>query len=402
MKMARLDGVDFDNILPENGAEGTWIGKCWVPPDMAYKGIEGPHVIWVDKGVVYDISNHFQTTSQLLNRVNAVQELRNLKNLKRLNEFLTLIKNSYRIQKDLSQPYLLAPNDIQSIKACGVTFIQSLLERVIEEKAGGNPAKANEIRSGISMKIGSDLKSVKPGSSEALILKEQLQKQGIWSQYLEVGIGKDAEVFTKSQPLSAVTGGSQIGILKDSSWNNPEPEVVLAVSNTGEIQGATLGNDVNLRDYEGRSALLLGEAKDQNGSCSIGPMIRLFDETFSLEDVKNEDIRLEIYGADGFELVAESKMSKISREPEALVSQVIGENHQYPDGFMLFCGTMFAPTQDRDKPGDGFTHKPGDRVDISSPKLGRLINWVNTCDAIPRWEYGINELINFLIKRNDG
>ena len=281
MKIARHE-VDFDNILPENGAKGIWIGKCWVPPDKAYKGIEGPHVIWVDKGIVYDISNHFLTSSQLLNQVNPVQYLRNIKNLKKLTDFLDLIKNSYRIQKDLTLPYLLAPNDIQSIKACGVTFIQSLLERVIEEKAEGDPTKANQIRMDISRKIGSDIKSVKPGSSAALKLKEQLQQQGVWSQYLEVGIGKDAEVFTKSQPLAAVTGGSQIGILKDSSWNNPEPEVVLAVSNTGKIQGATLGNDVNLRDYEGRSALLLGEAKDQNGSCSIGPMIRLFDETFTV------------------------------------------------------------------------------------------------------------------------
>src|SRR5690606_27366505 len=105
---------------------------------------------------------------------------------------------------------------------------------------------------------------------------------GVWSQYLEVAIGKDAEIFTKTQPMASVGFGAQIGIHPESHWNNPEPEVVLAVARTGKIRGATLGNDVNLRDYEGRSALLLGEAKDQNASCAIGPFIRLFDETFSL------------------------------------------------------------------------------------------------------------------------
>jgi fumarylacetoacetate (FAA) hydrolase family protein len=238
---------------------------------------------------------------------------------------------------------------------------------------------------------------VKPGSPETIALKKRLTEEGMWSQYLEVGIGPDPEIFTKSQPLSAVSYGAEIGVLPASRWNNPEPEIVLAISNRGQIVGATLGNDVNLRDYEGRSALLLGEAKDQNGSCSIGPCIRLFDETFSLEDVKKCEITLTITGEDGFHVCGSSRMAEISRSPESLAESTIGDHHQYPDGLVLFLGTMFAPTDDRDTAGEGFSHKIGDRVEISTPFLGHLVNWVNHTNGIPKWEYGTSQLIQYLI-----
>ena len=393
--------LNTKSIIPGEAGQGTWIGRCQVPASLAYKGIAGPHVVQVKDGQVYDLSEYFNATSELINHDNPLGVIEEYQDsFPCIGDLQDILHNSVFAQRDEAHPYLLSPNDTQAIKACGVTFIQSLLERVIEEKSQGDAARAYEIRTTLVSRIGSNLNAIVPGSDKAQKLKAELQEQGIWSQYLEVGIGKDAEIFTKSQPLSAVGFGAEIGVLKSSGWNNPEPEVVLAVSNKGEIKGATLGNDVNLRGYEGRSALLLGEAKDQNGSCSIGPLIRLFDESFQLETLKREAITLNIEGEDGFSLEATSDMAKISRSPEVLVGQAIGENHQYPDGLVLFCGTMFAPTKDRGKEGLGFTHKVGDQVVIQSKHLGSLINWVNTCDQIPKWEFGISAYIDYRIKRN--
>lgn len=296
-------------------------------------------------------------------------------------------------------PHLLAPCDLQVIKACGVTFAVSMLERVVEERTRGDPNRAAEIRSAIADAIGSEWSEIKPGSDEAAQLKERLLSLGIWSQYLEVAWGHDAEVFTKAAPLSSVGSGSEIGILRTSAWNNPEPEVVLAVNSRGETLGASLGNDVNLRDIEGRSALLLGKAKDNNGACAIGPAIRLFDERFTPETIRGSLVTLTVEGTEGYRLEGRSSMSQISREPSELVRQTIGPHHQYPDGLMLFLGTLFAPTQDRDGPGMGFTHHVGDRVIISTPELGSLINHVNYCDAIPPWTFGIGELLRTLTRR---
>jgi len=381
-------------------SQGTWVGRCYVPSNLAYNGIAGPHVVQVSKGRVLDLSSYFGSTGDLINTKEPVTELTSLKDLPDLGGLEQILLNSVFNAKKKDVPWLIAPNDVQAIKACGVTFIESLLERVIEEKAKGNPSESAKIRQLISDKIGADLTGIVPGSENAMQLKKELQEQGMWSQYLEVGIGKDAEVFTKAQPFSAVGFGAEVGILKDSNWNNPEPEIVLLVSNDGEIIGATLGNDVNLRDFEGRSALLLGEAKDQNGSCAIGPLFRLFDDTFSLKTIKEEKVNLRIQGDDGFHLEASSHMSKISRSPEKLVAQTIGENHQYPDGLVLFCGTMFAPIQDRDLPDNGFTHKLGDEVSISSEHLGSLINWVNHCHNLPKWNFGIGAFVAYIVKRN--
>ena len=391
---------EINDTIPHAASEGTWVGRCQVPDALAYRGVAGPHVVQVIDGGVFDLSAHYGSTSELINAHDPVTSLRRLPSLPRLGDLQDILKNSLYLQKDETLPYFIAPNDIQAIKACGVTFIQSLLERVIEEKAKGDAAKAAEIRAVVTDKIGADLHTVRPGSAHAMKLKAELQKQGMWSQYLEVGIGKDAEIFTKSQPFSAVGFGAEIGVLADSGWNNPEPEVVLVVSGEGTIVGTTLGNDVNLRDYEGRSALLLGEAKDQNGSCAIGPLFRLFDESFTLEMIKKEAIHLRIRGKDAFQMEASSPMDKISRPPEALVAQAIGKNHQYPDGLVLFCGTMFAPTEDRGIPGLGFTHKIGDEVTIYSEHLGQLVNWVNTCDQLPRWEFGIGAFVEYCLKRN--
>lgn len=304
---------------------------------------------------------------------------------------------------DLSVTHLLAPCDLQAVKACGVTFAGSMVERVIEERAAGDPSAAKAIRERIGALIGDSLKNITPGSDEAMAVKQALIAEGLWSQYLEVGIGPDAEVFSKAQMLSSVGHGAKVGLHPSSKWNNPEPEVVLTVSSKGKIVGATLGNDVNLRDIEGRSALLLSKAKDNNASCAIGPFIRLFDENFTLDTVRNQTLTLHVEGEDGFVLHGHSDMAQISRDPADLVAQTMGPHHQYPDGIMLFLGTLFAPTQDRDPqgaPGDGFTHKLGDVVTISSPDLGALTNTVDLSTNCPPWTFGVRALMANLAGRN--
>ncbi len=296
------------------------------------------------------------------------------------------------------QPELLAPVDLQCIKAAGVTFAVSAIERVIEERARGDSAKAAEVRGDLEAKVGSGIRSVVPGTEEAARLKAALIEAGMWSQYLEVAIGPDAEVFTKAPVLSAVGWGAEIGVRSDSDWNNPEPEVVVVVDRGGRIRGATLGNDVNLRDFEGRSALLLGKAKDNNASTALGPFIRVFDQSFGMDDVRSAVIDLVIEGTDNYRLEGTNKMSQISRDPTELVRQAMSE-HQYPDGFALFLGTLFAPIQDRDHPGRGFTHKAGDLVSISTPKLGALVNRVTTSKAAAPWEFGIRDLMRNLAQR---
>jgi fumarylacetoacetate (FAA) hydrolase family protein len=294
---------------------------------------------------------------------------------------------------------LLAPCDLQAVKACGVTFARSMIERVIEERAGGDPARAEEIRARVLAAIGDSLRDLVPGSDEAAEVKRVLQAEGLWSQYLEVGIGPDAEVFTKSQPMAAVGWGATVGLHPVSRWNNPEPEVVLAVSSRGQIVGATLGNDVNLRDVEGRSALLLGKAKDNNAAASIGPFIRVFDHAFTLDDVRMLDLVMKVEGTDGFVMEGRSSMAEISRDPADLVAQTCGRHHQYPDGFMLYLGTMFAPVQDRDGPGQGFTHHVGDVVTIGTPVLGALVNTVRLATEAPEWTFGTAALMRNLAGR---
>jgi fumarylacetoacetate (FAA) hydrolase family protein len=310
-----------------------------------------------------------------------------------------LLRNSPPDQRDSRKPWLLAPIDLQAIKAAGVTFAVSLLERVIEEQSRGNPQESASIRNEIVSSVGQALDQLKPGSQQAASLKELLIKKGLWSQYLEVGIGPDAEIFTKAQPMSAVGYGHDAGFHPMSTWNNPEPEVVLIVSSSGEIHGTSLGNDVNLRDVEGRSALLLGKAKDNNASCALGPFIRLFDESFSLQDIRQMEVHMTIDGEDGFRLHAVSSLSRISRDPSDLVAQMIGDHHRYPDGVVLFLGTMFAPTEDRDVPGMGFSHKVGDLVQIRSEKLGALANRMRHTHECAPWNFGASHLMRSLAKR---
>ncbi len=403
MKLESLSTVtEFrcEDCLP---VEGIWVGRVWLPASLAYVGVAGPHVVCVENGEVFDLNESFLTISELLATDDAVAAIR-AASRRSLGDVNALLANSlfHRVGKSIEiteSPVVLSPCDLAAVKACGVTFVRSLLERVIEERTRGDRSQAEALRGLILDTLGGSLKDIHPGSERAMALKARLQAEGVWSQYLEVGIGPDAEVFTKCQPTASVGFGSQIGVLAASAWNNPEPEIVLAVSPTGKIQGAALGNDVNLRDYEGRSALLLGEAKDQNGSCAIGPLIRLFDGDFTLTDVAQAEVTLRIVGEDGFELADSSRMEEISRSPESLVAQVCGANHQYPDGFMLFLGTMFAPTKDRDAASQGFTHHVGDRVEISSRRLGKLVNWVNHCDRLPPWTFGLGAYLDLARKR---
>jgi fumarylacetoacetate (FAA) hydrolase family protein len=353
---------------------------------------DGPTPVVVAEGRVRDVSRHAPTTSQLLNGWNGnVPDGADLGPLESFG-FACEFAGARSVR-------LLSPFDLQCIKASGVTFAISAIERVIEERCRGDASKADSLRASLRDRIGTDIRSVKPGSEAAQKLKQVLISDGLWSQYLEVAIGPDAEIFTKSPPLSSVGWGDWIGIRNDSAWNNPEPEVVLAVDSAGRILGATLGNDVNLRDIEGRSALLLGKAKDNNASAAIGPFIRMFDGNFTLDDVRQSVVRLEIRGEDGFKLEGQSSMSQISRDPTELVGQTIGKHHSYPDGFALFLGTMFAPIEDRGAPGKGFTHKNGDVVRVSTGKLGVLENKVTTCDQAPPWTIGIAELMRNLARR---
>ena len=382
--------------LPEDGAAGTLIGRAWVPE--ANERPAGPSPVAVREDGVYDLSGVAATCAELVGSADAVALARGADGV-RLGAADELVANSVHDACDPARPFLLSPVDLQCIKAAGVTFAKSAVERVIEERARGDKAKAEDIRGELSARIGADLSAIVPGSAGAARLKEALIEDGLWSQYLEVGIGPDAEVFTKAQPLSSVGLGAQVGVHPASSWNNPEPEVVLVVEPGGAIVGATLGNDVNLRDVEGRSALLLGKAKDNNASCALGPVIRLFDESFGLDDVRAAEVRLRVEGEDGFTLDEVSSMREISRDPTDLAAQTIGANHQYPDGFVLFTGTMFAPTKDRDSPGAGFTHHLGDRVTIASPKLGTLWNRVGRSDQVPPWTFGIAALMRNLSAR---
>ncbi len=379
------------SALPSDHERATLVGRAWLEG-------KGAVLVRVSADGIDDISALAPTCTALLELPGCAQAVRAFA-AARIGDTAAVLANSEAGRRDRSLPWLMAPCDLQAVKAAGVTFVASMLERVIEEQARGDAGKAEAVRAAVVAVIGDDLASVRPGSPEAAVLKDVLIKQGVWSQYLEVGIGPDAEIFTKSQPMSSVGTGSEIGIHPGSAWNNPEPEIVLAVNSRGETVGATLGNDVNLRDFEGRSALLLGKAKDNNASCAIGPFIRLFDGHFSIADVRRCDLAMKVTGPEGFVMDGSSSLSMISRDPLDLVSQAIGANHQYPDGFVLFLGTMFAPTQDRHGPGLGFTHTVGDVVTISTPSLGTLANRVSTSDKIAPWTYGTAALMRDLARR---
>ncbi len=384
-----MNGIELraSNIVPE-GQDGVLIGRVWS------NAAGGPSPVLVRGSEVLDLCHLSPTVSGLLEREDLLSALQaGGPSLGLLDGYLDTGNDTGRLGR------LLAPCDLQAIKAAGVTFAGSMVERVIEERAKGDPKRAEVIRAELADILGGSLRGLVPGSDQAALVKAHLQKAGLWSQYLEVGIGPDAEIFTKAQPMAAVGCGALIGVHAASHWNNPEPEVVLAVNSRGVILGATLGNDVNLRDVEGRSALLLGKAKDNNGAAVIGPFIRLFDDSFSLEDVGRLRLGLEISGTDGFELSDHSDMTHISRAPADIAAQMLNASHHYPDGAMLYLGTMFAPTKDREGPGLGFTHHSGDRVTVASPMLGRLVNEVQPCDAIAPWTFGARALMGNLAAR---
>jgi fumarylacetoacetate (FAA) hydrolase family protein len=379
-------------VLPDDSAEAALAGRVWRPD------VGGPSVVAVRDGDLLDISATFPTMRDLCESDAPTERLRAATgdSIGRLDD---VVANTPPDTRDRGKPWLLAPIDLQAIKAAGVTFVVSMIERVIEERARGDLNAAAAIRAEVNRLVGDDLAKLKPGSAKAANLKQVLIEQGAWSQYLEVGIGPDAEIFTKAQPMAAVGTGMDAGIHPNSSWNNPEPEVVLAASSSGRIVAATLGNDVNLRDVEGRSALLLGKAKDNNASCAIGPFLRFFDARFTLDDIRQTTVSLSVEGTDGFRMDGASSIAMISRDPADLVAQMVNRHHCYPDGAVLFLGTMFAPVEDRDAPGQGFTHKTGDVVTIAAPKLGRLVNRMMQTDRCEAWSFGVGALMRNLAGR---
>lgn len=372
-------------ILPEDASEALLVGRVWS------NAAGGPCVVLVRNGEVLDLTAIATTASGLFEIEDLAERLSSKSDLPVLGTLDSFLSGE--------AGRLLAPIDLQAVKAAGVTFADSMLERVIEEQAKGDAARAQAIRGKLAPVLGDSLRGLVAGSEQAAKVKALLQDMSLWSQYLEVGIGPDAEIFTKAQPMSSVTCGDTVGIHPISHWNNPEPEIVLAVRSDGKIIGATLGNDVNLRDVEGRSALLLGKAKDNNASCSVGPFIRLFHGSFTMDVLRTVRVSLLVKGEDGFEMTGESPMEAISRTPENLASQLRNRNHQYPDGAVLFLGTMFAPVKDRRGAGLGFTHEVGDRVEIATPKLGRLVNWVDRTDACAEWTFGTRALFRNLAQR---
>ena len=380
--------MSLQDLMDETG---LYVGRIWRPGT-------GPAIVTIRASQVMDVTcRDVPTMHDLLEREDPVAWLRAASG----EPVCTLaeLEAASLAAPDADALRLLAPCDLQAIKACGVTFARSMLERVIEERAAGDPARAEAIRTKVAQVIGNSLRDLVPGSEQAARVKSVLQAEDLWSQYLEVGIGPDAEVFTKAQPMSAVGHGAEVGLHPTSKWNNPEPEIVLACNSRGQILGATLGNDVNLRDIEGRSALLLGKAKDNNAAAAIGPFIRLFDDSFSLDDVRQADLSMRVEGRDGFVLTGHSSMSEISRDPADLAAQTCGTHHQYPDGFLLYLGTMFAPIEDRGAKGAGFTHHEGDIVTISTPGLGALVNHVTLSTKAPPWAFGTAALMRNLAAR---
>ncbi|WP_053352859.1 fumarylacetoacetate hydrolase family protein [Leucobacter musarum] len=382
--------LSLSDTLPDDHASATLIGRVWDP------AVSGPSPVLVTGDAVYDLSRSFATVSDLMLAEDPVQAARDARGAV-LGHPADILAAT--LDADAGAVRFLSPVDLQAVKAAGVTFAVSMLERVIEERARGNAEEADRVRAQVLDMIGGDLRAVQPGSAAAQQLKEYLIEQGLWSQYLEVGIGPDAEIFTKCPVLASIGTGSEIGVLRASAWNNPEPEIALIVDPAGRILGATLGNDLNLRDVEGRSALLLPKAKDNNASGSLGPFIRLFDGGFTLDDVRSAAVHLRVEGADGFVLDAQSDMTQISRDPEDLVRQLLGPQHQYPDGAALYLGTLFAPTEDRGEPGAGFTHRVGDVVRISSPTLGTLVNRVAYSEDCAPWQFGVGALMRNLARR---
>lgn len=381
--------LDPASILPQDHEQALLVGRIWDPETA------GPRPVLVDGDRLVDLFPYARTVSALLDSADPAAVLESVTAGKARTWDLAEVLVATAEESEVAA-VLLAPVDLHAVKACGVTFVDSMIERVIEERCGGDFAQAQQIRAQVLDALGGNLAGLKPGSAEAARVKEVLIREGFWSQYLEVGIGPDPEVFTKAPVLSAVGCGARVGIPSFSSWNNPEPELVLVVDSRGTVRGCTLGNDVNLRDVEGRSALLLGMAKDNNASAALGPFVRIFDGSYTLDDARTETIELTVRGTDGYVLHGTNNVSRLSRPFEELVGAAHGTHHQYPDGFVLFTGTLFAPSEDRDEPGKGFTHQHGDVIEINSPRLGSLINTVAPTEELQPWTYGIGRLIHYV------
>jgi fumarylacetoacetate (FAA) hydrolase family protein len=386
--MSPAPALTARDCLPRDAADALLVGRAWVPAQ------DGPCVVAVRGDEVVDLTRAYATTSHLLNVATPAEVRAAMRAAPALGSLGALAANSVEATRDAAQPWLLAPADLHAVKASGVTFVASMLERVIEERAKGNPALADGARREIQAIVGPDLRGIKPGSADAARIKEVLVGKGMWSQYLEVGIGPDAELFSKCPPMAAVGTGARVGVHPASVWSNPEPELVLVINRDGTIVAITLGNDV-----KGRSALLLGRAKDNNASAALGPFFRLLDERFTLDHARRVTFETVVEGTDSFRIAHQTQVAEISRDLTELAGQAIGKYHRYPDGLVLYIGTMFAPVADRGAPGSGFTHKWGDVVSIAAPEIGRLVNEVVACDAAEPWSFGTGALMANLARR---
>jgi len=175
--------------------------------------------------------------------------------------------------------------------------------------------------------------------------------------YARVYGAERPELFFKALGWRVVGEGAGIRVRADSTWNVPEPELVLVINRQGEIVGYTAGNDVSSRSIEGENPLYLPQAKVYTGACALGPGLTLL-ESASPGDLT---IRLEIQRSGENIFRAQTQTSQMKRRLEELVAY-LGRELDFPQGVFLMTGTGIVP-------GEDFTLQPGDHVAVTVGQL---------------------------------